>query len=100
MDGQPRRNPHPGGRLMGTKGGKQGGSFRRAFTDAERRAFRNNRAVLWHENRKWRRGVIIGGIHTDATGAQYVVVLNTDHATRNVDDGEQTRAYPGSVKKA
>ena len=77
-----------------------GNKFRRTFTPAERRAFRNNRSVLWLDNRKWRTGVIVGGIGTDAAGAEYVVVLNTGHATRNVDDGETTRAYPGSVKKA
>ena len=86
--------------MADTGGGKQGAAFQRHFNNAERNAFRTGANVLWLDAKKWRRGRVVRGCVRDVTGAEYITIMNTDKPTRNVDSGETTRAYPGSVKKA
>jgi hypothetical protein len=85
---------------MDTKGGRQGAAFRRNFNNAERSAFKTGATVLWKDDRKWHKGCVVRAYTRDSTSAEYVTVMNTDKPTRNVDSGDTTRAYPGSVKKA
>jgi hypothetical protein len=85
---------------MGGPSYQAGAAFRRNFNNAERSAFKTGATVLWKDNRKWHEGRVVCGCVRDSTGAEYVTVMNTDKPTRNVDSGETTRAYPGSVKKA
>ena len=85
---------------MNTGGGKQGYSFRRNFNNAERSAFRTGADILWLDSKKWRKGRVVRAYTRDATGAEYITIINTDKPTKNVDSGETTRAYPGSIKKA
>lgn len=83
---------------MGGRSYQAGAASQKGFTAPERRAFLHGRAVLWKDGGKWHKGVVEGTIRKDATGRDYIAVRNTDKATRNVDQGETTRAYPGSVK--
>lgn len=85
---------------MDTGGGKAGAAAQKGFTAPERRAFLHGRAVLWKDAGKWHTGVVVGTVRKDATGRDYITVRNTDKATKNVAAGEETRAYPGSVKRA
>jgi hypothetical protein len=73
---------------------------RKGFTAPERRAFLHGAKVLWEETYRWHPGVVVGTIRKDRTGRDYIAVKNTGPATKNVDAGEITRAYPGWVKKA
>jgi len=76
-----------------------GKAAQKGFTAAERRAFLHGLPVQWKGGGKWNPGVVNGTIRKDATGRDYIEVRNTGAATRNVDSGEITRAYPGSVRK-
>lgn len=85
---------------MGGRSYQAGAASRKGFTPPERRAFLHGRAVLWKDSGKWHKGVVEGTIRQDTPGRDYIMVRNTDKATKNVAAGEITRAYPGSVKKA
>lgn len=77
-----------------------GKAAQKGFTAPERRAFLHGRAVQWKDGGKWHPGTVNGTIRKDVTGRDYIEVRNTGAATKNVDAGEITRAYPGSVRQA
>jgi hypothetical protein len=76
-----------------------GKAAQKGFTAAERKVFLHGYTVQWKDGGKWHPGVVVGMIHKDATGRDYIDVRNTGAATRNVAANEVTRAYPGSVRK-
>lgn len=86
--------------MVNTGGGKQGAAFRRGFSAQEMKNFATGKRIEWKDDRRWHPGTVVIGPRTDLTGAMYVLVRNTGAATRNVDAGEVTRAYPGSIRRA
>jgi len=77
-----------------------GAASQKGFTVLERRAFLHGEQVLWKDSGKWNPGKVVGSIRKDATKREYITVQNTGGRTKNVETGEVTRAYPGSVKPA
>jgi hypothetical protein len=77
-----------------------GNKFTRNFTWADIGRYKPGKRVLWKDGKEWHPGTVTASVRLDATGAQYVTVVNTGRATRNVGAGETTRVYPGGIKKA
>jgi hypothetical protein len=76
-----------------------GNKFHRTFTWAEIGKFKKGKWVWWKDGGKWYEGRVANTVQMDATGAQYITVVNTDVSTRNVATGETTRVYPGGIKR-
>lgn len=76
-----------------------GDKFKKKFTWAEIGRYRTGVWVYWKDGRKWHEGRVTATVQMDATGAQYITVVNTDVSTRNVKTGETTRCYPGGIKR-
>lgn len=72
-------------------------AVRRRFKPTERATFVPKTEVEWLNGSHWRPGIIVGPIEIDATGRQYVGLLNQG-ATRTISDGQYVSGSPGRVR--